>query len=169
MKYQTRSERCLGIDPGLANCGWAVVGRNASGKYRLLDHGCIETTVDSTESERALSIYQKISEVIGAHMPNMVAIERVFFNKNVSSAITTGGVVFLCLLAAEQAGIESLQVKPQSAKAAIGFATADKSRVQQMVSKLTGVSVKNVHAADAAAVAIAGLLRGKRIDSKVAG
>lgn len=163
MHYQTKTKRCLGIDPGLANCGWAVVSRTPSGKFRVLDSGNITTPASDTEAERALCIYQQISEVIASHYPHKVAIERVFFNKNVSSAITTGGVIYLCLLSAEQAGLVSVQVTPQQAKSAIGFACADKAQVQRMVEKLTGVTILNAHSADAVAIAIAGLLKARAI------
>ena len=156
--------KCLGIDPGLANTGYAVVSQNASGKFCVFSHGCIKTKKASPNGEgcRYLAIYQKLSEVIASHSPTCVAVERVFYNQNVSSAITTGGVIAICLLAAEEAGIANLQIKPQAAKQAIGFGTADKAKVKQMVQKLTGVSIRDSHAADAVAVAIAGILYERR-------
>ena len=87
--YQRNSKRILGIDPGLANCGWSVVVRNRSGKYVLMDSGCIVTTSSTGESERLLYIYKQITELLHVHVPNCVAIERVFHNRNVSSSLTT--------------------------------------------------------------------------------
>ena len=80
VKYQTESKRILGIDPGLANCGWSVVARNRSGKYVLMDSGCIVTASSTGESERLLYIYKQITELLHVHVPNCVAIERVFHN-----------------------------------------------------------------------------------------
>ena len=161
--YRTKSRRCLGIDPGLANTGYTLVCRkHATEQFTLLQSGCIQTETSSSQAKRLLKIYQEISELIHVHTPNIVAIERVYFNRNVSSAITTAGVIGVCLLAAEQLGIESLLLTPQQAKAATGgTGSAGKKQVQRMISHLTGSVLKNRHAADAAAVAIAGLLHPK--------
>ena len=157
--YQTKSKRVFGIDPGINNTGWSIVGRTARGKLSVLDAGIITTPKTDSEATRALSIYREVSDLLASTMPNLVAVEQVFFNRNVSSAISTGGVVYICLLAAEQIGIESLQVTPQQAKAAAtGRGTASKKDVAHMVQKLTGARLANTHTADAAAVAIAGLL-----------
>ena len=158
--YQRKSVRCLGVDPGIANTGWAIVGRTARGKLSVLDAGIITTPKTDSESQRALSIYREVSDLLASNMPNLVAVEQVFFNRNVSSAISTGGVVYICLLASEQIGIESLQVTPQQAKAGVtGTGTASKKDVAKMVHRLTGARLENQHTADAAAVAIAGLLQ----------
>lgn len=80
--YQTKSKRCLGIDPGLANTGYAIIGRKAATEeFKLLESGCIQTDRKvSTEAQRLLKIYQDIGEIIGAHTPHLVAIEKVYFN-----------------------------------------------------------------------------------------
>lgn len=159
MNDRTKSKRALGIDPGLANCGWAVVGRNRKGKFVLLESGTIQTGKEKPESARLLEIYQQISERIFTSSPNIVVVERVFFNENVTSCLTTSGVAALCLLAAEQAGIETQASTPQQVKSAVtGTGKASKEQVQRMVATLTGQELKNAHAADAAACAIAGLL-----------
>ena len=103
VKYQTESKRILGIDPGLANCGWSVVARNRSGKYVLMDSGCIVTASSTGESERLLYIYKQITELLRVHVPNCVAIERVFHNKNVSSSLTTAQTIGIIELAAAKA------------------------------------------------------------------
>lgn len=158
--YQTKSKRCLGIDPGLANCGYAIIARkHATEHFNLLESGCIQTDRSATEAERLLKIYQDISELIHAHHPNLVAIEKVYFNRNVSSAITTGGVIGVCLLATEQLGIESLLLTPQQAKAAAtGRGQASKETMKKVLTRLLSLDIRNHHEADAAALAIAGLL-----------
>ena len=159
MKYQMRSKRVFGIDPGLANAGWSVVARNRLGNIVLMDSGCIRTSPAESEASRLLQIYQQMSEQLHVHAPNSVAIERVFHNKNVSSSLTTASVIGVCQLAAEQAGLDTVLFTPQQVKAAVcGYGGAEKAAVKKFVSRLTGVSVKNRHAADAVAVAIAGLL-----------
>ena len=157
--YPRKGTRCLGIDPGLSNTGWAILGRTA-GKLSVLDAGIIQTSKNKTEGERILLIYREVCDLLTSNMPNLVAVEQVFYNRNVSSAISTAGVIYICLLAAEQIGIESLKVTPQLAKAsATGRGTASKTEVARMVHRLTGARLENQHTADAAAIAICGLLR----------
>ena len=158
--YQTKTRKAIGIDPGLANCGYAVLDRNSTGQLNLLESGCITTQTKGTQASRLLHIYQNISEVIQAHHPHLVAIERVYFNRNVSSAITTGGAIGVCLLAAEVIGIESLLLTPQQAKAAAtGTGQATKEKMKKLLGRLLRRDIRNHHEADAAAVAIAGLLQ----------
>ena len=161
-KYQTESKRILGIDPGRANCGWLVVARNRSRKYVLMDTGCIVTASSTGESERLRvnGIYKQITELLHVHVPNCVAIERVFHNKNVSSSLTTAQTIGIIELAAAQGSLDVLMFTPQQVKSSVcGHGGVDKAAVQKFASRLTGVSIKNAHAADSVAVAIAGHLR----------
>ena len=159
--YKTQSRRALGIDPGLANCGWAVIGRHtATGQFRLLEHGTIQTDRQQTQAARLLHIHKDILQLIHDVTPNLVAIEKVYFNKNVSSAISTGGAIGVCLLATEQLGIESLLLTPQQVKAAAtGTGRASKETMKKVLTRLLGHPIDNHHEADAAALAIAGLLQ----------
>ena len=159
MSYKTNSRRCLGIDPGLANCGWSVVSRPRSGRFQHLASGVIRTESSACDAVRYATIYNAVNDVIQAHTPDLLSIESVYFNKNVSSCLSTSSVIGVVLLAAHLAEIPSLQVRPQSVKAAVtGVGRASKAQVQKMVSKLLGVEIENAHACDAAAVAMAGLL-----------
>lgn len=158
---------CLGIDPGIANTGYAIVSRNSVGKFTVLAHDCIQTKPwpfgqGCGDGSRYTKIYSEISKLLVANTPNIVAIERVFFNKNISSAMTTHGAIAISQLSAAQIGIETVLLKPQVVKAAIGFVKADKDKVKQMVAKLTGIEIRNSHAADAVAVAFAGVLHCRR-------
>ena len=158
--YQTQSKCALGIDPGLANCGWAVIGRTDKGHFRFMESGCIQTDRQQTHAQRLFHIYDDIRQRIHRSTPNLVVIEKVYFNKNVSSAITTGGVIGVCLLAAEQAGISSHLITPQQAKAAAtGTGRASKDATRRCLARLLGQEIPNHHEADAAALAIAGLLQ----------
>ena len=158
--YQTKTRKAIGIDPGLANCGYAIIGRkHATQHFNLFESGCIQTDRKENQAQRLLKIYHLVSELLHAHTPNLLAIEKVYFNKNVSSAITTGGVIGVCLLAAEQAGIESLLLTPQKVKAAAtGNGRASKETMKKVLDRLLGHPIDNHHVADAAALAIAGLL-----------
>ena len=93
MNYSTTTKNIFGIDPGMANTGWSAVSRNRTGKFILLDSGCIRTPAGHTESVRLLQIYKQISELLNVHTPNAIAIERVFHNKNISSSLTTAAVM----------------------------------------------------------------------------
>lgn len=150
----------IGIDPGLANTGFAIISRSRLGKISMLSSGCIQTDKADTEAKRILEIHTGISSLIREHKPSLLAVEVVFYGKNVTSALSTQSVIALCLLSAEQAGIRSLQITPQSVKAATtGSGKADKQMVRRYVEKITRTEISNHHTTDAVAVAIAGLLQ----------
>ena len=164
--YQTKSRKCIGIDPGLANSGYAVISRNSTGKLNIIESGSIITDPKQTQAQRLLHLYQDISQIIHAHHPHLVAIEKVYFNKNVSSAITTGGVIGVCLLTAEIAGIESRLLTPQQEADATGTGQASKETMKRYLARILGTEIRNHHEADAAAIAIAGLLHPNIKDKK---
>jgi len=154
------SKICLGIDTGLSNTGWAIVSQNRQGKYAIVDCGCIITQKKDTEQKRVHQIYSNVLEILCNHDPNLLAVERVFFNHSPSSCLSTAGVSYICLLAAEQSGVKSRTFTPQQVKSAVGCGgSASKRNVKVFVSKLTRTTITNAHVADAAACAIAGLLK----------
>ena len=158
MKYKTNSKLCLGIDPGIAHTGWAVVVRSARG-YSLIADGLIQTQSKASTDDRLLAIYKSISEVVATNLPDRIAIERCFHNKNVSSSMTTGAVIGVVQLVGAQIGIEVSEYTPQQVKACSGLGgRADKKSVEKMMCKLLGRKRLNPHVADAAATGIAGLL-----------
>ena len=155
-----KSKTVLGVDPGLSNTGWAIVSRSSSGKYDIVDCGCILTHKKDTEPKRLHQIYEAIRDVLHQHTPDLLTVERVFFNQNPISCLSTVGVSYLCQLAAEQRGIKSMTFTPQQVKMACGCgAKGSKTAVKMFVSKLTSTPITNAHVADAAACAIAGLLK----------
>ena len=152
--------KVIGIDPGLSNTGWAIVSRSQQGAFRLVDCGCIATDKKDADAKRILVIYRHIRKRLRKHAPDLLAVERVFFNHNPSSCLSTAGVSYICQLAAEQVGIESLTFTPQQVKAAVGCGgRANKTAVKRFVSKLTNTTLNNSHTADAVATAICGLLK----------
>lgn len=161
MEDKTNALRCLGIDPGLANTGWAVISRHRSGRFDSLASGVIRTASNACDAVRYASIYNAVNALIGEHTPDLLSIEKVYFNKNVSSCLSTASVIGVILLASELAGVASRQVHPQQVKAAVcGVGRASKAAVKPMVSKLLGVNISNAQVScDAAATAIAGLLQ----------
>lgn len=155
-----KSNTCLGIDPGLSNTGWAVVSRKRCGQFAIVACGCISTHKKESEPMRVFQIYNAIREVCCTHTPDLLSVERVFFNQNTISCLSTAGVSYICQLVAEQAGIKSLTFTPQQVKAACGAGTkAGKAAVKKFVSKVTNKKINNSHIADATATAIAGLLK----------
>lgn len=158
MKYQTKSKRCLGIDPGIANTGWAVVVRSR-GKYRLLSDGLIKTDVSESTGTRLLKIYQSLSEIVATQTPDVIVVERCYHNRNISSSQSTGAVIGIVHLIAAQFGTDALAFTPQQVKSASGLGgAADKKQVQWMMCKIFQRDTLNPHVADASACAIAGLL-----------
>ena len=159
MTYKTKSKRCLGIDPGLANCGWAVVHRSGQ-KYQLIEKGTIRTKSTEEQPYRLEKIYADVLELLREHTPDKVEIEAVFFNRNVKSCISTASVIAVVEIACRHCDIPSNQIKPQSLKSAVtGTGRATKEQVKYMIHKLLRTEIKSNHEADAAAAAIAGLQR----------
>ena len=154
-----RKNTAFGIDPGIGNTGWALVERLPSG-YCLLHSGVICTAARTPIGKRLDTHYSKITELLTEHTPATVVIESVFFNRNITSCISTASVIAVAELACEQSGIPTLQIKPQVVKSAVtGSGTASKQSVKKMVNKLLGANIASDHEADSAAAAIAGLLQ----------
>jgi len=146
----------LGIDPGTAATGYGIVERNGS-KLRLVDYGCLETLSTDELPRRLLHIHQAISELIAEHHPELVGVERLFFNRNVQTAFAVGQARGVVLLAAAEAGVPVFEYGPHEVKMAVtGYGRADKRQVQRMVQVVLGMPVlpRPDDAADALAVAI---------------
>jgi len=145
----------LGIDPGTAALGYGIVERN--GDLRAVDHGCLTTTPDTTLPERLLAIYELVRDVIDLHHPDVLAIERVFFSRNVQTALAVGHARGVVLLAAAQAGIPVREATPSEVKAAVaGHGGAEKEQIARMVQLMLMMPEPPTpdDAADALAVAI---------------
>ena len=158
MAYHTKHPLSLGIDPGIGNTGWALVRRTATG-YRLTDSGIITTPANTPLGKRLDQHYSRLYEVMKTYTPDLMAIEAVYFNRNISSCISTASVIAIAELAACQLGIKVIQVKPQMVKASVcGIGKASKAQVVKMANRILKTEIENNHTADAIAVAIAGLL-----------
>ena len=148
--------RILGIDPRTAITGYGVIERQA-GQYRLIDYGCITTPAHTPISQRLITIYQGMQCLLTEYQPDEVAMEELFFNRNVTTAITVGQARGVLMLAAAQQGLPIGEYTPLQVKQAIsGYGRADKKQVQYMVCQI--LSLKEIprpdDAADALAVAI---------------
>ena len=146
----------LGIDPGLANTGYGLI-RYEKKKIELIDYGCVLTYKKDTFSLRIKKIYYKIKELIEKYNPHEVAIEEIFFNKNVRSALTVSKVHGMVAITVALMGLELYEYTPlQIKQATVGNGRAEKHQVQSMVKILLNLSEipRPDHAADALAAAI---------------
>jgi len=148
----------LGIDPGTAALGYGIV-ESSRGRLREVDHGCLVTSPDTALPERLLAIHALVDELIALHSPRIVAIERLFFSKNVQTAFAVGQARGVVLLAAAQHRIPVVEATPNEVKSAIaGYGAADKEQVQRMVQLVLGMAElpRPDDAADALAIAVWG-------------
>jgi crossover junction endodeoxyribonuclease RuvC len=146
----------MGIDPGVASTGFGVV-RVAGGRMHPLDAGVIEAPPDEPEERRLARIHKGLSDLIAWHQPVAMAVEAVYFGKNVRSAIAVGQARGVALLSAAQRRVPCFDYTPQAVKLAVcGTGAAPKGQVQRMVGTLLGLPCppESDHAADALAVAI---------------
>ena len=146
----------MGIDPGAANLGFGVV-RVEGAHMVALDGGVVETGSDLPIERRLDRIHRALSELIEWHEPKAVAIEDLYFGRNVRSAMAVGQASGIAMLAAAQRGIRCFTYTPQAIKMAVcGSGSAGKRQVQKMVGTLLGLpeAPSPDHAADALAVAI---------------
>ncbi len=148
----------LGIDPGTAALGYGIV-ESSRGRLREVDHGCLVTSPDTALPERLLAIHALVDELIALHSPRIVAIERLFFSKNVQTAFAVGQARGVVLLAAAQHRVPVVEATPNEVKSAIaGYGAADKEQVQRMVQLVLGMAElpRPDDAADALAIAVWG-------------
>ncbi len=146
----------LGIDPGTAITGYGVVERSGS-RVTALDYGAILTPSERPLAERLLEIRAGISDLIATHHPALVAVERLFFNRNVQTAFAVGQARGAVLLTAAEHGLPVFEFTPNEVKIAVtGYGRAPKDQVQRMVQMVLGLPdlPRPDDAADALAIAI---------------
>jgi crossover junction endodeoxyribonuclease RuvC len=147
--------KVLGIDPGTAALGYGIVERSG-GRLREVDHGCLTTSPDLTLPQRLLAIHGLVEELLALHEPDLMGVERLFFSKNVQTALAVGQARGVILLAAAQHGTPVREATPNEVKSAItGYGAADKEQVQRMVQLVLGMKElpRPDDAADALAIA----------------
>jgi crossover junction endodeoxyribonuclease RuvC len=147
--------KVLGIDPGTAALGYGIVERSG-GRLREIDHGCLTTSPDLSLPERLLAIHALVDELLSLHQPDLMGVERLFFSRNVQTALGVGQARGVVLLAAAEHGTPVREATPSEVKSAIaGYGAADKEQVQRMVQLVLGMSElpRPDDAADALAIA----------------
>ncbi len=146
----------LGIDPGTATMGWGVI-RQEGNRLRYVQHGAILTPSAWEMPRRLGRLFDGVAELVKGYRPETVAVEELFFNTNVSTAITVGQARGVAILAAYRAGIEVAEYTPLQVKQAItSYGRAEKRQVQEMVKTLLNLREipKPDDAADGLAIAI---------------
>lgn len=147
----------IGIDPGTATTGYGLVRLAPDGELVAVKYGVILTPKDVSAPARLELIYTDLRRLIKKYKPDSAAVEKLFFSRNVTTAIAVGQARGVVMLALQQAGIEAFEYTPNEVKNAIaGYGSADKRQVQEMVRALLQLDSipKPDDAADALAVAI---------------
>ena len=147
----------LGIDPGTASTGYGLVRQAVDGNLSCLEYGILSTPKDLTAAARLSSLFDQMGSLIEKFSPDTAAIERLFFQRNISTAIAVGQARGVVLLALQRAGINMFEYTPTAVKQAVaGYGAADKRQVQEMVRTLLQLNSipKPDDAADALAIAI---------------
>ncbi len=146
----------MGIDPGVANTGFGVV-RVAGSRMTAIDGGTIEAPAGTADEQRLRTIHEALIELIDRHSPESVALESLYFGRNVRSAIAVGQARGVIMLAAARRDLSCFDYTPQAVKLAVcGSGAAAKDQVKHMVGVLLGLPAEPAsdHAADALAVAV---------------
>ncbi|MBT8164030.1 MAG: crossover junction endodeoxyribonuclease RuvC [Acidimicrobiia bacterium] len=146
----------LGIDPGLAVCGYAVVEKTTAGE-RAITAGVVRTDSGEPIAVRLAELHRDLSSVVQEHEPDVMAIEQVFTNRNLQTAISVGRASGVALLVAAQAGIPVHEYSPSAVKASVaGYGKATKDQIRYIVTSRLKLKSRPepADAADALAIAL---------------
>ena len=147
----------IGIDPGTATTGYGLVRERQDGSLEMVAYGAIITPANTPLPERLLELDHQLRELLALHQPQSGAVEKLFFQRNVRTALSVGQARGVAILAAARAGLPVREYKPSAVKQAItGYGKASKSQMQEMVRMLLNLEhvPRPDDAADAVAVAI---------------
>ncbi len=127
----------LGIDPGTATTGYGLVRLTRDGDLVAVSYGILSTPKDASPSARLEMLFDQLNDLLKEHKPDTAAVEKLFFQTNVKTALAVGqarGVILLCI---QKAGLEPFEYTPNEVKQAVaGYGGADKRQVQDMVRAL---------------------------------
>ena len=148
--------KIFGIDPGSERTGFGCIESSGS-RHRLIVCGALSAPVRATFPEKLTVIHTGLAALLARHRPDCVAVENIFYARNVRSALKLGHARGVALLAAAEAGLPVMEYAPAEIKrAVVGYGRAEKAQIQRMVKLLLGLDAPpSPHdAADALAVAI---------------
>ncbi|MGE5474585.1 MAG: crossover junction endodeoxyribonuclease RuvC [Ignavibacteriales bacterium] len=146
----------LGIDPGVAITGYGVIAYEGN-KFKVLEYGAVLTKSDLDLPQRLLKINNELTTIIERVKPHVFAIEELFFNKNIKTALSVGHARGVAILSAANQNLPVFEYTPLQVKqAVVGYGRADKNQIQQMVKIMLGLNEipKPDDVADALAIAI---------------
>ena len=149
--------KILGIDPGLGRCGFGLIEASNRLGAKTLDYGVVTTTVDAPLPARLKELYDSLNEVFDQTQPEVVAVEKLFFSKNITTGIAVAEARGIVLLVAEQRELLVYEYSPNEIKKTLtGYGAAEKTQIQEMVRIHLGLDKKPRpdDAADALAAAI---------------
>lgn len=155
--------KILGIDPGTGIVGFGVIGKKSS-KLSMLDAGVIRTSAKESDSHRLKTIYDELAGIIKQSKPDVMAVEKLFFAQNVTTAMSVSQARGAVLLCGEKHGLEVFEYTPLQIKQSItGYGRADKKQIQQMVKTILRLDdvPKPDDCADALACAITHAFTGR--------
>jgi crossover junction endodeoxyribonuclease RuvC len=147
----------IGIDPGTARTGYGLVRQEPGGELVCVAAGVITTPAETPMPDRLLELHSQLSEILSLHRPQSGAVEKLFFQRNVSTAMTVGQARGVAILALAEASIPVEEYSPREIKDAVaGHGAADKRQMQDMVKLLLKLEARPRpdDVADALAVAI---------------
>jgi crossover junction endodeoxyribonuclease RuvC len=148
--------RVIGVDPGLTTTGYAVVHRDG-GSLRTLGHGVVRTPAGESPARRLAWLRAQLTLILADYRPEVAAVERLFFNSNVRTAMSVGQASGVVLATAAEHGLDVATYTPTDVKrSVVGFGGATKKQVGAMVASLLGLDAipRPSDAADACALAI---------------
>ena len=146
----------LGIDPGLAIVGWGVIEYSGS-RFKVLGYGSVETPAHTPTEERLLRINEGIAELINTYHPDVMAVEELFFNTNITTGIRVAEARGVIIMRAYSLGVKLAEYTPLQVKqAVVGYGRAEKKQVISMVTRLLNLDAppKPDDTADALAIAV---------------
>ena len=115
------SSKILGIDPGIGICGFGLIESSSRANAKALDYGVVKTTVDAPLPSRLKELYDSLVKVFEQTKPDMVAVEKLFFSKNITTGIAVAEARGIVLLVAEQNGLPVYEYSPNQIKNIIIF------------------------------------------------
>lgn len=148
--------RIIGVDPGTGILGFGVIDVN-NNKTTCVDAGVIKTPANQADSDRLKTIFDELEGIIEEHKPDVMAVEKLFFSQNVTTAMSVSQARGVVLLLGKQHGLELHEFTPQQIKQALtGYGKATKAQMQEMVRMVLKLkeTPKPDDAADALACAI---------------
>lgn len=149
--------RILGIDPGTGIVGFGIIDIADHGKAQFLDAGVIRTPANQPDSDRLFTIYEDLKQIIYEYNPQIMSVEKLFFARNVTTAMSVSQARGVVLLLGKQHNLELHEYTPLQIKQAVtGYGKAEKRQIQEMVRVILALESvpKPDDAADALAAAI---------------